>query len=145
MSSNKPFSEFLDEHGSQWVVYWQRSVRSILGSDAAPERRYREIMAKALVKSSALRPDAVIVSPSGNLTLFEMKYTDVDGTSRERAGVIDMMAYLWDLGYEWQVALPLGVVVAHGSAAMLGTAPVLICNENQTEIDEVVRRVIEFA
>jgi hypothetical protein len=144
MSSKKPFSEFLDEHGSQWVVYWQRSVRSILGSDAAPERRYREIMAKALVKSSALRPDAVIVSPSGNLTLFEMKYTDIDGTARESAGVIDMMAYLWDLGYEWQVAPPLGVVVAHGSAAVLGTAPVLICDENQTDIDEVVRRVIEF-
>ncbi len=146
LSADQPFAEMVDEEDRTWLVYWQRSHWTLNQVEIITSSRYAETRENAGLTKASLRPDVVIVTPNREPVLIEAKYTAAEVGSREHAGIVEMMAYLYDLGTAIdQRRSPIGIVVAHGSNAVVGDGRILVCDESETSLRGVVSAVLRTA
>lgn len=81
-------------HG-QAKVWWQRSLREIVGTPVSSFKRDTEVVAG--MRPAALLPDVVLVLDEGKrVFLLEVKHTIKAGPADERRGLVEVMAYLFD-------------------------------------------------
>lgn len=131
LSADQPFAEMVDEENQTWLVYWQRSHWTLDQVEIQSSSRYAETRENAGLAKASLRPDVVIVTPNREPVLVEAKYTATESGSREHAGIVEMMAYVYDMGpVADQRKSPIGVVVAHGSAAVVSDQRIVVCDES---------------
>lgn len=101
------------------TMWWQRSPW-LLPAWSESNSTYGAVLDAAGLSLSRLRPDFVVevTSPRAHVVLVEVKHTTREGSTPDRAGITDALAYLRDAQEPFEGAPePHVVVVAQNSAA----------------------------
>jgi hypothetical protein len=111
----------------QIEVWWQRAVWTVVGGSG----RLSEVLEKARMPQAPWRPDFIISRTRPAMTvLVEVKLTSRD-VSRERDGLRDMFAYLFDATSHFTgKPFPHGIVVAWDAGARPASERVVIASQD---------------